>query len=188
MTGHWGWPGRLCALVQVGAEGCTVETKWLHWPPAWCSEVQQVTLGISKLQQVALERTKVAGGMHLAGEAWVVGALSTFQQITKFHKKESKLWHPHTQKLMPVEFKQITINRSLKVFSFVFVVVLILSFVSGFHFYPWWRKVSGRHTSCVPRLESRTFRRELLSCTQKTFTFSQIFQNSSFQQTWSSST
>ena len=127
--------------------------------------------------------------MHLAGEAWVVGGLSTFQQITKFHKKkESKLWHPHTQKLMQVGFIQITINRSLKVFSFVFVAVLILSFVSGFHFYPWWRKVSGRHTSCVPRLESRTFRRELLSCTQTTFTFSQIFQNSSFLQTWSSST
>ena len=30
----------LCAFVQVGAEGCTVETKWLHWTPAWCSEVQ----------------------------------------------------------------------------------------------------------------------------------------------------
>ena len=89
---------------------------------------------------------------------------------------------------MQVEFTQITINRSFKVFLIVFVVVLILSFVSGFHFYLWWRKVSGRHTSCVPRLESRTFRRELLSCTQTTFTFSQIFQNSSFQQTWSTST
>ena len=82
----------------MGAEGCTVETKWLHWPPAWCSEVQQVTLGISKLQQVALERTKVAGGMHLAGEAWVVGALSTFQQITKFHKKRIQtVTPPHTK-------------------------------------------------------------------------------------------
>ena len=88
---------------------------------------------------------------------------------------------------MQVDFTKITINRSFKVFLIVFVVVLILSFVSGFHFYLWWRKVSGRHTSCVPRLESRTFRRELLSCTQTTFTFSQIFQNSSFQQTWSSS-
>ena len=77
-------------LVQVGAEGCTVETKWLRWPPAWCSGVQWISLGISKLQQVALERTKVAGGMHLAGEAWVVGALSTFQQITKFHKKRTQ--------------------------------------------------------------------------------------------------
>ena len=89
---------------------------------------------------------------------------------------------------MQVDFTKITINRSFKVFLIVFVVVLILSFVSGFHFYLWWRKVSGRHTSCVPRLESRTFRRELLSCTQTTFTFSQIFQNSSFQQTWSTST
>ena len=79
----------------------------------------------------------MAGGMHLAGEAWVVGALSTFQQITKFHKKRIQTVTPPTQKLMQVEFTQITINRSLKVFSFVFVVVLILSFVSGFHFYPW---------------------------------------------------
>ena len=77
---------------------------------------------------------------------------------------------------MQVEFPQITINRSLKVFSFVFVVVLILSFVSGFHFYPWWRKVSGRHTSCVPRLESRTFRRELLSCTQQLLPFHRSFK------------
>ena len=69
--------------------------------------------------------------MHLAGEAWVVGALSTFQQITKFHKKkESKLWHPHTQKLMQVGFIQITINRSLKVFSFVFVFCPWFSFLS----------------------------------------------------------
>ena len=62
------------------------------------SRLQQVTLGISKLQQVALERTKVAGGMHLAGEAWVVGALSTFQQITKFHKKRIQtVTPPHTK-------------------------------------------------------------------------------------------